>query len=63
MDANDDASGPALCYVRNDLPTPFTGTVTVAALALEGGTTTPLSSVKVSLPAGQKSHHNCSWGP
>ncbi len=60
MDADDDASGPALCYIRNDLPTPFTGSVTVAALALEGGRATPLSSVKVSLPAGQTAHHTCS---
>ena len=55
MDADDDASGPALCYVRNDLPTPFTGSVTVAALSLESGKATLLSSVEVSLPAGQKS--------
>ena len=54
MDADDDASGPAICYVRNDLPTPFTGSVTVAALSLEGGKSTTLSSIKVSLPAGQQ---------
>ena len=52
MDADDDASGPALCYIRNDLPTPFSGSVTVAAIHLEGGQSTQLSSIKVSLPAG-----------
>lgn len=31
MDASDQAVGPALCYVRNDLPSAFTGSVTVEA--------------------------------
>ena len=52
MDADNDASGPALCYIRNDLPAPFSGQVTVEALNLLGGKATTLSSMKVSLPAG-----------
>jgi hypothetical protein len=28
-DASDSATGPALCYARNDLPRPFKGTVLV----------------------------------
>ena len=32
MDASDEATGPALCYVRNDLPTAFEGSVTVDAI-------------------------------
>ena len=52
MDASNDATGPALCYIRNDLPTPFSGHVTVEAVHYLSGTVTPMSSVKVSLPAG-----------
>ena len=52
MDASDDATGPALCYVRNDLPQPFKGTVTVSALHYGTGAVTLLGSSKVSLPAG-----------
>ena len=52
MDADDKASGPALCYVRNDLPTPFTGRVTVEAIQLSSGHITPLNSLPTTLPAG-----------
>ena len=52
MDAADQATGPALCYVRNDLPTAFVGSVTVEAIHYLSGHVTPLSSAKVSLPAG-----------
>ena len=52
MDASDEATGPALCYVRNDLPTAFEGSVTVDAIHFATGAVTSLSSVKVSLPAG-----------
>jgi beta-mannosidase len=46
------ANGSALCYVRNDLPTAFSGSVTVEAIAFKNGATTRLSTAAVSLPAG-----------
>ena len=52
MDASDEATGPALCYVRNDLPRPFIGSVTVEAIHFATGKTTRLSTAPVSLPAG-----------
>lgn len=52
MDAGDTASGPALCYVRNDLPAPFEGTVIVSALHYSTGVLTELGQSKVALPAG-----------
>jgi beta-mannosidase len=52
MDASDQATGPALCYIRNDLPTPFTGTVTVEALQLSSGKSVLLNTLDAKLPAG-----------
>ena len=46
------ANGSALCYVRNDLPRPFVGSVTVEAIHFATGKTTRLSTAQVSLPAG-----------
>ena len=46
------ANGSALCYVRNDLPRPFVGSVTVEAIHFATGKTTRLSTALVSLPAG-----------
>ena len=56
MDADDKATGPALCYVRNDLPTPFSGVVTVETIQLSSGHVTPLNSVAAKLPAGASTH-------
>eukprot|EP01052_Picozoa_sp_SAG31_P023628 SAG31_NODE_1960_length_6804_cov_3.421626_1_plen_241_part_00 len=52
MDASDDASGPALCYIRNDLPKPFAGIATVSILHFDSGASTVLNTVRVALPAG-----------
>jgi hypothetical protein len=46
------ANGSALCYVRNDLPNEFTGSVTVEAIHYTGGTATRLGAAPVSLAAG-----------
>ena len=50
--AGSTANGSALCYVRNDLPNEFTGSVTVEAIHYTAGTATRLSTTPVSLAAG-----------
>jgi beta-mannosidase len=50
--AGSTANGSALCYVRNDLPQAFTGTIIVEAIHYSTGETTRLSTAPVSLPAG-----------
>eukprot|EP01050_Picozoa_sp_SAG11_P009516 SAG11_NODE_900_length_6632_cov_2.693403_4_plen_260_part_00 len=50
--AGSTANGSALCYVRNDRPTAFTGTVTVEVIHYGLGTTVRLSTVPVALAAG-----------
>jgi beta-mannosidase len=49
--AGSTANGSALCYIRNDLPTAFVGTVAVEAIHFNTGQTTTLSTVPVSVPA------------
>jgi len=51
-DATDTAAGPALCYVRNDRPTTFAGTVIVEMLHLQTGAVTVLATLPVTMPAG-----------
>ena len=48
--AGSTANGSALCYIRNDLPTPFTGTVAVEAIHFMSGQAVRLSTVPVSIP-------------
>ena len=50
--AGSTANGSALCYVRNDLPNAFTGTVTVEVIHFKTGKTSRLSTAPVSLPGG-----------
>ena len=49
--AGSTANGSALCYIRNDLPTAFTGTVAVDTIHFMSGQTMRLSTVPVSVPA------------
>ena len=44
-----DCAGAALCYVRNDLPTPLEGVVSVSLLHYLSGEVTALGSSRVSL--------------
>ena len=50
--AGSTANGSVLCYVRNDLPGTFSGTVQVEAINFVTGQATRLSTLAVSLPAG-----------
>lgn len=40
------------CYVKNDMPVPFHGTVTITSYAFASGKATVLATKPVSLPAG-----------
>lgn len=49
---DDHASGPALCYLRNDLPKPFVGRVQVSLLHFLTGASTLVADAEATLPAG-----------
>ncbi|CAE8635635.1 unnamed protein product [Polarella glacialis] len=51
-DSDASASGPALCYVRNDLPIAFQGRVLVQLIHFGTGVATMLTDAPVSLAAG-----------
>ena len=51
-DAGPDASGGTLCYVKNDTPRPFSGTVTVELVHFASAQTTALGTYTVDLGAG-----------
>jgi len=44
--------GNGMCYIKNDHPTPFSGTVTIDSINFASGKTKNLVTKKVSLPAG-----------
>eukprot|EP01052_Picozoa_sp_SAG31_P017596 SAG31_NODE_1211_length_9376_cov_2.931767_9_plen_257_part_00 len=50
--AGSTANGSAMCYVRNDRPIAFIGSVSIEVIHLSTGNLTMLTNMPVSLPAG-----------